>query len=36
MKVLHVMRGSEEIYGAERVIFAELVKLRELGSTPSS
>ena len=24
MRVLHVMKGSEEIYGAERVIFAEM------------
>jgi glycosyltransferase involved in cell wall biosynthesis len=31
MRVLHVMRGSEEIYGAERVVLAELAKLRALG-----
>lgn len=31
MRVVHLMRGSDEIYGAERVIFAELVKLKERG-----
>lgn len=31
MRVIHLMRGSDEIYGAERVIFAELVKLMERG-----
>ncbi|MCC6748120.1 MAG: glycosyltransferase [Deltaproteobacteria bacterium] len=31
MRVLHLMRGSEEVYGAERVIFAELEKLRLAG-----
>lgn len=31
MKVIHVMRESEEIYGAERVILAELAKQRADG-----
>ncbi len=31
MRVIHLMRGSDEIYGAERVIFAELIKLLERG-----
>jgi glycosyltransferase involved in cell wall biosynthesis len=31
MKVIHIMRESEEIYGAERVILAELAKQRTDG-----
>ncbi len=31
MRAIHLMRGSDEIYGAERVIFAELIKLQERG-----